>query len=158
MRAQRRLVYVFSVDVDGAFDAAPNKKLVETVKDLGAARYICRYLSKWLTNRVFSARLSTRNGRNFCSRQRLRRGLPQGGVSPPFLWILHFNPFAQRLVDSRNARIGPAQEVIFRALRYADDVVRMMARRHEATSCLASWELAGESVRELDALGLSSKA
>ena len=127
-----------------------------TVKDLGEDSHICRYLAAWLSHRQFSAHPSTPEGQHYSSWRRMSRGLPQGGVLSPFLWLLHSNQLVPRLMKAHTRRIGPTGGVFRKHLINADDLLRVIARPHRPTLQLAAWEAAASNVEELGELGLNS--
>ena len=153
---QRKFAYVASIDVAGVFDAAPHIQLMKTAEALGVDGFTCRYIAKWLAGRVFSARLRTPSSSHFRTWRRLSRGLPQGGVLSPFLWLLHFNPPAESLLSKRAERVGPTRDVDFRIYIYADDVTCALAHKNEPTLTRAAWETSEDVMQGLQVLGLSS--
>ena len=69
-------VYIVSVGVDSAFDAAPRSLLVRTVGKRGAGSFFCIYVYGWLAKRIFSVRLSAPTGRHSSRWRAIRHGVP----------------------------------------------------------------------------------
>ena len=75
----------------------------------------------------------------------MSRGLPQGGVRSPLLWLVHFNRFFELLgspLGSRKPRDPTAQPRGIR-LGYADDVT--IAYAHERATELARLAESGDA-------------
>ena len=89
-----RFVYVAAVDIEGAFDNVPHESLVDTLKKAQVDPFLCRYVALWLRCRLFCIRLRAPTGMHYSKWLPLSRGLPQGGVLSPFLWLLHIDPLA----------------------------------------------------------------
>ena len=100
--AANHSVYAASVDVDSAFDAVPHALLVQTAKEMNVDPYICRYLQTWLTDRIFTVRLQTPQGKWHSTWRRIGRGVPQGGVLSPFLWLMHMNTLIRDVHSDRS--------------------------------------------------------
>ena len=129
--SEGRFVYVASLDIYGAFDTAPHEELVATMRRMGMDWFIARFLEKWLTRRGFRVRLITTKGR-FLSRPRdISRGLPQGGVISPFLWIMHFDRFFELIgpLAGKAGELLPGLGGQSLCLVYADDVPFAIAHR-----------------------------
>ena len=118
--------------------------------------YTQRYLATWLTRRRFSVRLATPQGRFYSSWRQLSRGLPQGGVLSPFLWLLHFNSLIARAERARGRRYGPQGGVIYLYLLCADDLLCVLCHQNKPALQLAAWGNDGDVEDALGSLGLSS--
>ena len=92
--------YLASIDVAAAFDNISHDPLLRTMEELKVDTYTCRYVNTWLRNRVFRLRLRTSRGNYMSAVKRITKGVPQGGVLSPFLWLLHFNPLVARVRDA----------------------------------------------------------
>ena len=126
---QRHPIYIPAVDVDSAFDPAPHGALVTTVEDRNVDPDICRYIHNWLVFRIFSVRLASPKGRFFSNWRPIGRGVPQGGVLSPYLWLLHIDKlFAgverRREMLTTDLPLTPAN---FLDSLYADDILRAIA-------------------------------
>ena len=86
-----RMVYAASLDVDGAFDAAPHDGLAGTMRRVGVREHIVRFSAAWLRGRRFRTRLVTPLGKFVSGPRAISRGLRQGGVISPLMWLLHLN-------------------------------------------------------------------
>ena len=148
-------VYVASVDMDGAFDTVPHKLLVQTVEQLGVDPYVCRYLHKWLTKRIFTVRLQTATGRCYSSWRGIGRGVPQGGILSPFLWALHVDSLLEQVSQARLEY--PAELVTVKAcdLLYADDLLCALAHHNPKVLEEAAGRTAGTRDETLGNKGLS---
>ena len=119
-------LYLASIDVDSAFDAVPHSSLIASFEEAGVDSYTCRYLHKWLRTRFFRVRLLSPRGRFYSTYRQISRGLPQGGVLSPFLWIVHINPLLNSIekgVRDRIAALGLPDRFCICLLLYADDVI-----------------------------------
>ena len=139
--AANRFVYVASLDVEGAFDTVPHHELIDALMWAGVGRYIVRFLEAWLKGRRFRVRLDGPEGRCVSAPKGITRGLPQGGVISPLLWLLHFN----RVFDLVGILValggtGPAPEgAYWTLLAYADDLTFGLAHSDaETVTCLAT--------------------
>ena len=159
-QAEGDFIYLASIDVDSAFDAVPHASLVATFEQAGTDTYLCRYIHKWLVSRSFKVRLTSPLGCFYSTHSSITRGLPQGGVLSPFLWIVHINPLLSR-VEKRvlEAISQAALEGLYKLcfLPYADDLVH--AARHRSVGPLKQIATSTADVtdQELAMLGLSSK-
>ena len=96
-----RSVYIASLDIEGAVDAVPHEGLMQTMWDSEADAYLVRFVEVWLKTRRFRVRLTAPGGK-FVSRLRdITRGLPQGGILSPLMWILHFNSLLEHMGGGR---------------------------------------------------------
>ena len=151
-------VYLAAVDVDSAFDSVSHLQLTQTVVDRGVDPHICRYIWTWLTKRLFSVRLSSPTGRHFSSLHPIGRGVPQGGILSPYLWLLHIDKLF-REVESRRAQhtprlpLSPTQ---FLDSLYADDILCAIASKDPEILARAS-HISAEAYKDgLKTLGLAT--
>ena len=133
-------VYVASIDVKGAFDTVPHALLVKTPEVAGVGGHYCRFIHTWLTQRKFQVRLTTPKGASYSGARTSGRGLPQGGVISPFLWLIHFNGILRTMAERREAT-GLTEEEMkakFRELAFADDLIIAIAHpQREVVESLA---------------------
>ena len=104
------------MDVAGAFDSASLPRLVETLRYYAIPDILCRFIGTWLTERSFTIKLSTPGGTVMGRPRRPTRGVPQGGVLSPLLWILHVNRVADetlRTLKKRTSLPGQGWRVVF---------------------------------------------
>ena len=157
-RGAGNFTYITSVDVAAAFDNVPHRCLINTAGRLGVDPYLCRYMDVWLKRRVFRMRLMTSMGKYHSGWKRISKGVPQGGILSPFLWLLHINPFADQVKARLRRKWG--DEVVRKLciLLYADDI--MCAFAHENCGLLVEIvrDLADISREVLAILGLNSDA
>ena len=156
-RGAGKYVYMASIDVAAAFDNVPHGRFMETLESWGTDPYICRYVNTWLRNRVFKLRLRTSTGCCFSSWRRIAKGVPQGGVHSPFLWLLHINPFIERVKEALKGTMVEAEGVEVVLLLYADDVVCILAHRSLACLRRAAAILEAVCAEQLARLGLRSE-
>ena len=90
-RQEGWMTYMVGLDVAGAFDSASLPRLVETLRVYATPGILRRFTGAWLTGRSPTIKMSTPGGAAMGSPCRPSRGVPQGGVPSPPLWILHVN-------------------------------------------------------------------
>ena len=100
-RRQGCFTYVVGLDIQGAFDSAALTQLVDTLEDYnipGAimAHLASRFIGNWLTRRNFRIKSGTTCGVVHSEPRIPSRGVPQGGLLSPQLWILHVNNVISR--------------------------------------------------------------
>ena len=149
-------VYVASIDVDSAFDTVPHEQLLKTTEKLGVDPYIRRYLHGWLTGRMFTVRIQTSKGRFFSTWRPIRRGVPQGGVLSPFLWLLHIDGLFQKVEMAKQGYSPLLSNVIWCHLIYADDVLCALAHEHQEIVISAAHQSADTHSTALSELGLGT--
>ena len=133
-----KFVYIAGADVNSAFDNVPHDLLVRTAEDMGISRHICRYMHNWLTRRIFSVRLQTPEGREHSSWRSIGRGLPQGGVLSPYLWLMHMNKILQRVGNERANCPEELEAVLAGDYIHADDILCALAHKDTQTVALAA--------------------
>ena len=89
--ANKNFIYASILDIDGASGAIPHHQLARALKQAEADDYILRYVVIWLINRHFRARLRTATGLFHSCYRPITRGVPQGGVLSPLLWLIMVN-------------------------------------------------------------------
>ena len=146
--AAGRCVYVAALDVDEAFDTAPHKLLVEPLEKWGVDSSVCRYAHAWLGARRFQVRLNAPQGARYSDYEGVSRGLPQGGVLPPFLWLAEFKSLRAGLRRRRELRSRGwgGDTPIFCDRLFADVAIVAIIHRSRAT-------LAKEAVAESEDFG-----
>ena len=146
--------YIASLDIDGAFDKVPHRLLIESMGGFGVEEYIVRYMVKWLRGRSFMVRLSAVTGKFYSSARGMTRGVPQGGVISPLLWLLHFNGIYKRLEDRRRLCPRVFSEVVCQDLVYADDVACVLVHRDAEVLAEAAMLESSFVLSTLDSMGL----
>ena len=145
-------VFVGAVDVSSAFDAVPHSRLLKTVSQMGIDPFLYLYLSNWLPKRIFAVRLTVPRGRFFSPWRKIKRGVPQGGVLPPFLWLLHISALMEQ-VDATGNNVSALLDRVARcSLLYAGDVLSALAHMDAEVVTQAAGESAtahGEGLKEL---------
>ena len=94
-KSRKRYTFVVGLDAAGAFDSASLSRLIETLLRYRVPTQITRLIGTWLTSRTFRVRLATPIGTVFSAHRNPSRGVPQGGVLSPLLWILRVNRIAK---------------------------------------------------------------
>ena len=95
-KIRRGRIYVAAVDVDSAFEYIPHTKLIQTVKNRNVNPLICRFIRNWLTQRIFSVRLTSPAGRCPSNWRPIGKGVPQGRIlSHIFGPHISTNPFME---------------------------------------------------------------
>ena len=79
------------LDIAGAFDSAAHQKIIDSLVFYGIPTELCRFIGIWLTHRTFKMRLGTPIGTVYSKFKDPTKGVPQGGVLSPLLWLLHIN-------------------------------------------------------------------
>ena len=97
---------------------------------------LTRYVCVWLTGGRFRLRLRSRRGCCVSGWGRATRGLPQGGDLSPFLWLIHFDPLADRMARLQEKWPLGARDCPTRTLEYADDVA-FTSEHHDADVLVA---------------------
>ena len=136
-RNKGQYTYLASIDVAAAFDNISHSHLLATMEQLKVDTYTCRYVNTWLRNRVFRLRLRTSGGNYMSVWKRITKGVSQGGVLSPFLWLLHFNPLVGRAHAAMRAGMSDRARAEFSMilLLYADDVVCAISHHHLVRLC-----------------------
>ena len=119
-----RFVCLMSFDVSAAFDTVSHTHIMTTLKQFQVNGHIRRVLHGWLRGRTFQVRTRTTAGTICSAINTVSRGLPQGGVISPLLWILYFNAVPKLLRDESQRRGLPQQD--FKDVIYADDVTTII--------------------------------
>ena len=86
-----------SLDLRKAYDSVRLGKMLRRAADFGFPPDILRWLRCWLYKRRLRARVYGPRGRISSKDQPVTRGLPQGGVLSPFLWIVFVADFKPRM-------------------------------------------------------------
>ena len=125
-------IYLGAVDVDSAFDNVPHTALLQTAVGRNVDPHICRYLETWLRRRIFSVRLTSPKGRFVSNWRPIGKGVPQGGVLSPYLWLLHIDKLFQGMERRRKDRLGEevSASAYFLDSLYADDILCAIAHKN----------------------------
>ena len=99
--AGKKITYVVGLDVAGAFDSASLIKLVEALLSYQVPAPVCRLVGTWLTGRIFKNKLRSPLGTVYSEDFAPTRGVPQGGVLSPLLWLIFFNSVPRLLRENR---------------------------------------------------------
>ena len=83
--SQGHYVYLVPLDVEGAFDSVPHRKLMRALERVGVDPHMCRVLQNWLRGRAFQVCLRVHGGLRPSAIRRISRDLPQGGAPSPLL-------------------------------------------------------------------------
>ena len=126
-----------SYHVEGAFGEVPHWHLMEALKENDVRAHERRATHEWLRSRTFQVSLSTDTGANKRTIHPKTRGLPQGGVLPPLLWLLYFNNVPSQLKHRRRNRGHTGLK--FLDLIYADDITHLIARPDRKISGTLAW-------------------
>ena len=115
--------YVLGLDIQGAFDCASLTKLADSLKEYGIPEILRRFIGNWLTGRSFRIKLGTTDGVAYSRPRTPSRGVPQGGVLSPLLWILHVNKVIAETQKTMEESIGlPKAEWRLIVQLFADDI------------------------------------
>ena len=127
-------VYLSSLDIKGAFDTLPHQLTERAMKEANVEPYCARLQNQWTTKRKFQVRITTAKGRYLSSKRPIARGLPQGGILSPMLWVLVFSTFS-RQTEARLAANPFLQtnKVEWRFYVYADDIALTLTHSNPET-------------------------
>ena len=114
-----RLCYLVSYDVAGAFDNVSHTHLMRGLVEFGVDGENRRVIRNWLRLRTFQVRLRLPTGLWYSSIPPISKGLPQGRVLPPLLWLIFFNAVPRKVELAR--QVADGVEINYRDLLYADD-------------------------------------
>ena len=104
------VTYIVGLDIEGAFDTADLDRLLDALEGIGAPGVLCRFIGNWLTVRTFRVRLLAPSGQYLSSPYTQTRGVPQGGVLSPLLWLLLINGLPDK-VRGQMKNIRPKLDV-----------------------------------------------
>ena len=151
-------IYVAAVDVDSAFDNVPHNELIRTAMERKVDLHICRYLEAWLKQRIFSIRLTTPTGRFFSNWRSIEKGVPQGGVLSPYLWLLHIDKLFKGVESRRRQQLCelPPGSLRFLDSLYADDILCAIAHKSQQVLTSAAHVSARAYEDSLSDLGLAT--
>ena len=149
-----RLTLVASLDIAGAFDTIPHQTLLDTIMQQGVEAHLCRYIRVWLTGRRFRLRLATPQGVRCSGFYGVSRGVPQGGVLSPFLWLLLFDRLDAELQAARRGWEEELRDAEILFLFYADDIAFLVSHADPEILARAARRCAEEITRILRTLGL----
>lgn len=105
------------IDFAKAFDSVPHKELLYKVKRAGISGKILSYISSFLNGRSFKVRLNT----SFSSSYQITRGVPQGSVLGPILFLIYINDLPTYIPPSVGIKL------------YADDVKLYKSHKNDAS-------------------------
>ena len=97
---------------------------------MGVDKHTRRLIHNWLKDRTFQVKLTTPNGNCMSTIHPISKGLPQGGVLSPLLWLAFFNPLLTRLDELRKE--DPIEGVEYVDFVYADDITTIITAPDEA--------------------------
>ena len=119
-----KFVYLVSFDVQGAFDNVSRRRLMEAMKAFRVDPSIRRVAHNWLRNRTFQVRLRAYEATHFSGIHAVSRGLPQGGVLSPILWLMFSKRIAPTM-EYRRVEYGVSPQC-FRDFLCADDLTTLL--------------------------------
>ena len=127
---------------------------METLMRLPMDPYMMRFVEKWLRTRRFSMRLRGPAGQHFSPYKPVTRGLPQGGVLSPFLWLLHFNSLHDDVRREVASWEEPMAGVRVMDCYFADDITIVLAHANSEVLVDAAVRIADFLEERLAKLGL----
>ena len=98
---RKRYVYLVSFDIRGAFDNVAHRQLVRGLGKMGIDPHTKRVVHNWLMTRTFQVRMTSSKGTYHSSIYNITKGLPQGGVLSPLLWLMFLNNIQAQLYRLR---------------------------------------------------------
>ena len=143
--------------MEAALDTVPHANVLATLQKWGTNKYIQRYLYTWLTGRRLMLRLQSPCGAFVSPHRFITRGLPQGGVLSPFLWLIHFADVGNQLKRRRAQRMDPRgkEPPQLCDLFYADDVVLAIAHTRRERPTQETWKESRVCKKALGKKGLA---
>ena len=154
VRAQKT-TYVVGLDVAGAFDSASLIKLVGTLLYYEVPTPTSRLIGTWLTRRFFRVKLRSPLETALSGDYAPTRGVPQGGVLYPLLWLLHVNRIAEgaRGLLIKEIRLPEdSWDVIIQI--FADDISAAIGHKDKETVIKLAHILIGALLRKLSGADL----
>ena len=122
-----KFVSVTSLDIDGAFETASHRLLVETLVERRVDRGIIRSIANWLQQREFCIKQKSRGGTFLSGKCKVTRGVPRGGVSSLVLWVIFFRRAQDALVEQWRANKDLFEHCVSLDLVYAGDATGLLA-------------------------------
>ena len=83
-----KMIYVSGLDIEGAFDNANLTSLMGSLQEHRAEPLIARFVGNRLTARSFRVHLLARTRQHYSKPYIQNKGIPQGGVLSPLMWLL----------------------------------------------------------------------
>ena len=115
-----------------------------------------RFLGDWMTARSFRVRLLTPIGQHFSKPYHQNKGVPQGGVLSPLMWILLINQIPTKIMEQMKKITGNAErEKDILVQIFADDISGVLATNTEEQAIEYAHVLVRILVRTLKELGLN---
>ena len=117
--------YLASFDIAGAFDNVPHNRLVDSLREMGVDVHSRRVIHNWLRTRTFQVRLTVAEGNIYSHQYPISKGLPQGGVLSPLLWLTFFNSILNRVRQERAEY--PLEGTETKEILFADDLTLLIS-------------------------------
>jgi hypothetical protein len=115
-------VTMFTLDVQGAFDAVLKRRLLRRMTEQGWPLSLLQLINSFLSDRQLRVRLEKETTENY----RAKCGTPQGSPLSSVLYMLYL---AELLNQDKTLRFGYADDVcLYRALKTLDENVKLLAR------------------------------
>ena len=83
-----------------------------------------RVVHKWLRSRTFQVKMMANDGPRYSFQHNISKGLPQGGVLSPVMWLAFFNPVLGKL-QKKNSMLH-LEGIKYKNVIFADDVTLMI--------------------------------
>ena len=96
--------YIVSCDISGAFDNVSHRALMRGLESMEGDIHSRRVVHAWLRDRTYQVKMRAPTGVYYSDIYPVGRGLPQGGVLSPLLWLIFFNPVSGLLGSLRERR------------------------------------------------------
>jgi hypothetical protein len=128
-----------SLDISNAFNSIPWAKIMEALRHFEVPAYLVGVIGAYLNDRWI-----TFTGRNGEERRRVERGVPQGSVLGPILWITAYDSVLR-------CPMPPGTGLVC----YADDTLVLAGGRWWSEAVILTEDAVACAVHAIQRLGLS---
>ena len=105
-----RCRYLAPFDIAGAFDDISHRKLMEGLASKNVGVHVRRVVLNWLASRTFQVKMNSPKGVLHSGVYPITKGMPQGGILSPLLWLVFCVLAPDRLRRRREANPQEAVE------------------------------------------------
>ena len=152
---QGSFTYLASLDIQGAFDTLPHNTIQMAIESARLEPKCAQFMMNWTQGRSFKVRLTTSRGQYHSKIRRVTRGLPQGGILSPAIWVLVFSEFSR--ITEQNLETDPylrQNGVFWKFYIYADDIVFIVVHDDAEVIVKSATIISEEVEKTLRSMGL----